>query len=80
MVAGLPVVASRIPGSIGLLGADYPGFYPVEDTEALRALLLRCESDPGFYRDLETACAARRALFQPERERAGWQAVLGELG
>ncbi|MCU0836288.1 MAG: TIGR04348 family glycosyltransferase [Chromatiaceae bacterium] len=80
VVAGLPVVASRIPGSIGLLGEDYPGFYPVEDTEALRALLLRCESDPMFYRGLETACAVRRDLFTPERERAGWEAVLGELG
>jgi putative glycosyltransferase (TIGR04348 family) len=80
VVAGLPVVASRIPGSVGLLGEDYPGLYPVEDTDALRALLLRAESDPGFYRDLEAACAARRALFTPERERATWQALLAELG
>ena len=48
VVAGLPVIASRIPGSIGLLGEDYPGFYPVEDTAALRDLLLRAESDPGL--------------------------------
>jgi putative glycosyltransferase (TIGR04348 family) len=79
VVAGLPVVASRIPGSVGLLGEDYPGFYPVEDTDALRALLLRAETDAAFYRQLEQGCAARRPLFTPERERAGWEDLLREL-
>jgi putative glycosyltransferase (TIGR04348 family) len=79
VVAGLPVIASRIAGSIGLLGEDYPGFYPLEDTQALRDLLLKAESDPGFYGRLESACAARRHLFTPERERAGWEALLAEL-
>jgi putative glycosyltransferase (TIGR04348 family) len=80
VVAGLPVVASRIAGSIGLLGEDYPGYYPVEDTTALRDLLLRVESDAELYAGLSEACAARRALFTPERERAGWASLLAELG
>jgi glycosyltransferase involved in cell wall biosynthesis len=79
VVAGLPVVASDIPGSVGLLGRDYPGYYPVEDTQALRALLLRAESDPAFYQGLETACAGRRHLFTPEGEQARWAALLGEF-
>jgi putative glycosyltransferase (TIGR04348 family) len=79
VVAGLPVVASRIDGSVGLLGADYPGYYPVEDSAALRALLLRAESDPAFYADLEGRCAARRPLFTPERERSAWESLLREL-
>jgi putative glycosyltransferase (TIGR04348 family) len=79
VVAGLPVIASRIAGSIGLLGPDYPGYYPVEDAAALRELLLRAEADRGFYQGLATACAARRCLFTPERERAGWAALLREL-
>jgi putative glycosyltransferase (TIGR04348 family) len=80
IVAGLPVVASRIAGSVGLLGADYPGTYPVEDTGALRALLLRAEADAAFHDDLAERCAARRPLFTPERERAGWESLLRELG
>ena len=28
VVAGLPVIASEIAGSVGLLGKDYPGYYP----------------------------------------------------
>ena len=46
---------------------------------ALRALLLRAESDPAFYQGLETACAGRRHLFTPEGELARWAALLGEL-
>jgi len=79
VVAGLPVVASRIAGSIGLLGANYPGYYPVEDEGALRAVLLQAESDPGFYRALEDGCASRRHLFTPERERDAWARLLAEL-
>ena len=79
VVAGLPVVASRIAGSVGLLGGGYPGYYPVGDTEALRALLLRAESAPAFLTSIEAGCAARRPLFAPERERAGWESLLREL-
>ncbi len=79
VVAALPVIASRIPGSVGLLGEDYPGFYPVEDADALRDLLLEAETDTAFYDRLSAACEARRSLFTPERERAGWEHLLGEF-
>ena len=79
VVAGLPVIASRIAGSIGLLGPDYPGYYPVEDEGALRAMLLRAEFDPEFYHALEEGCASRRRLFTPERERDGWARLLDEF-
>lgn len=78
-VARLPVVASRIPGSVGLLGDDYPGYYPVEDTAALTELLLRAERDRRFYAALRRACAARASLFTPARERAGWRKLLAEF-
>jgi glycosyltransferase involved in cell wall biosynthesis len=77
--AGLPVVASRIDGSVGLLGEDYPGYYPVADTAALRDLLLLAESDVAFYRRLDAACAARRALFDPAREVEAWRSLLREF-
>jgi glycosyltransferase involved in cell wall biosynthesis len=79
VVAGLPVIASHIPGSVGLLGADYPGYYPVEDAAALRQMLLRAENDAAFYRSLEAGCAARQHLFTPEAELAGWVALLRDL-
>ncbi|MDX5332758.1 MAG: TIGR04348 family glycosyltransferase [Gammaproteobacteria bacterium] len=79
VMAGLPVIASDIDGSVGLLGDDYPGYYPVKNADALRDLLLRAESDPGFYAELEAACSARRDLFMPEREQAGWQKLLEDI-
>ena len=78
-MADLPVVASRIPGSLGLLGADYPGYYPAEDTRALRELLLRAESDAAFYADLQAACRTRRPLFSEDAEKAGWAELLAGL-
>jgi putative glycosyltransferase (TIGR04348 family) len=79
VVAGLPVVASRIAGSVGLLGAEYPGYYPVEDAAALRELLLRAEADRDYYQSLADACAARRHLFTPEREQESWEALIKDL-
>jgi len=76
VMAGLPVIASDIQGSVGLLGADYPGYYPVQDADALRERLLRAESDFGYYAELAAACAARRHLFTPEQEQAGWEKLL----
>lgn len=79
VMAGLPVIASDIEGSVGLLGTDYPGYYPVQDTDALRDRLLQAESDPGFYAQLEAACIARRPLFTPEQEHAGWERLLRDI-
>lgn len=80
LAAGTPVVSSRISGSIGLLGKDYPGYFPVGDTEALAALLERTETDPAFYDKLKSRCAERADLVTPERERTSWRQLLDELG
>ena len=76
IVAGVPVIASDIEGSIGLLGDDYAGYYPVEDEKALARLLLKAESDHAYYRKLEQACIARQPLFTPESETTGWRELL----
>ena len=38
-------LATRIPGLIGTLGEEFPGYFPVGDGEKLRGLLLRAEGD-----------------------------------
>lgn len=53
LAVGVPIVASRIAGTIGLLGADYPGYFPVADTAALAELLTQVESDAAFYNTLD---------------------------
>jgi len=79
VMAGLPVIASDIAGSVGLLGADYPGYYPVQNEGVLRERLLRAESDGGYYAELAGACAARRQLFTPQQEHAGWEKLLEDI-
>jgi putative glycosyltransferase (TIGR04348 family) len=79
IVAGVPVLASAIPGNTGLLGRDYPGTFPVQDTAALTALMQRAEAEPAFYEELARYCRARVPLFAPEREAEAWRALMGEL-
>jgi putative glycosyltransferase (TIGR04348 family) len=78
-VAGVPVLASRIDGTVGLLGPDYPGYFPVGDTAALAQLLNRIEADAGFLAQLKQAVARTSALFRPEREIQAWKELLEEL-
>jgi putative glycosyltransferase (TIGR04348 family) len=80
LAASVPILSSRIAGSVGLLGADYPGYFPVGDTAALARLLERAETDAGFYRELHDWCARLRPLVDPGRERQSWAELLRELG
>ncbi len=79
IVAGVPVIASDIAGNIGLLGADYPGLYPVGDERALAELLHRAENNPTFLARLEK-CGQRLApLFSPEHEACAWAKLVSAL-
>ena len=78
LAAGVPVLASAIPGCIGLLGRDYPGYFPGRYTEALAALLHRAETDADFLDTLRRHCAARAPLFSPSANaRRGRRAAAG---
>ena len=68
VTSGTPVLASRMSGNVGMLGGDYPGYFPVGDAASLAALLRRCREERGFLRGLERACARRRARFRPAAE------------
>ena len=75
ITAGTPVLASDIDGNVGLLGASYPGLFPVGDTSACVRLIERAASDKGFYRSLVQACRKRAPLFDPGREAAALMAL-----
>jgi glycosyltransferase involved in cell wall biosynthesis len=77
--ASVPVVASRIPGTVGILGEDYPGYFPVGDTRELKRLLIRAEADADFLNLLRSKCEELADLFEPAREQRAWKDLLGEL-
>jgi putative glycosyltransferase (TIGR04348 family) len=79
VAAGVPVLASRIDGSVGLLGSDYPGYFPAGDTAALTRLLLRIETDPEYLARLRRAIARRAPLFRPATEKAAWRRLIREV-
>jgi putative glycosyltransferase (TIGR04348 family) len=78
LAAGVPMLASAIPGNIGLLGPDYAGYYPLGDETALAQLLTRAESSPEFYALLKRQCASRAALADPKNEQQGLAMMLRE--
>ncbi|MEE8557903.1 MAG: selenoneine biosynthesis selenosugar synthase SenB [Myxococcota bacterium] len=77
---GVPVLASRVEGNLGLLGARHPGLFPVGDTAALRTLLLRAENDRSYYARLREGSSRIAPLFRPAQERRAWRSLLAELG
>jgi putative glycosyltransferase (TIGR04348 family) len=79
VVAGLPVLASKIPGNVGLLGAEHPAYFPARDTAALTDLLRRTETDPEFLANVALHANARAPLFHPHRELTAWQGIIDEL-
>lgn len=78
VTSGVPVLASDISGNRGMLGEDYAGYFPVGDAAALARLIERSVSDPDWYGLLQAQCAARAALFAPQRERAALLRLLDE--
>lgn len=77
--SGTPVLASRIDGNVGLLGADYEGYFPVGDADALAALMRRFVGDEHFAGVLRAQCALREPLFRPEAESAAVKALLRDM-
>ncbi len=78
--SGTPVLASRIDGNVGMLGADYPGYFEPGDAVGLAALLRRFiqglredasgDNASSWLASLHRHGAERAPLFAPEAERA----------
>tara|TARA_Y100000739_G_scaffold190813_1_gene170685 strand:+ start:1029 stop:1985 length:957 start_codon:yes stop_codon:yes gene_type:complete len=79
IMADLPIIASKIDGNIGLLGTNYNGYFPAEDTQALTKLLIRIEIDAAFLMELSTQIRALKPKFTEKQELAAWEALLNNL-
>jgi len=76
VVCGVPILCSDIPGNVGMLGRDYPGYFRVGDTAQLADLMSRAEVDPNFYAKLLASIERLQDRFTPERERESWARLL----
>ena len=79
ITSGTPVLASRIDGNLGLLGADYAGCFDWGDAQGLVALLKRARDDALMLPALQAQCARRAPLFEPAQERRTLLALLARL-
>jgi hypothetical protein len=72
----VPVIASRIPAHLGILGPHYPAYFDPGDTPQLAALLHQCESSPDFLRQLRAALAIPARNLRPPQEARRWRSIL----
>jgi glycosyltransferase involved in cell wall biosynthesis len=83
---GTPVLASRVPGNVGMLGEDFEGYFPHGDAAALARLLTACRQgqtaeNPADHllERLGAQCALRAPLFDAGAERTALLNLLQEL-
>jgi putative glycosyltransferase (TIGR04348 family) len=79
VTAGVPVLASRISGSVGMLGEDYSGYFQVGNALDLSQTISRCLADKAFLNKLRRQCERRAHLFEPQREKLAVLALANEL-
>lgn len=83
--SGTPVLASRIAGNVGMLGADYAGYFEAGDAHGLADLLARCHATLAQPRPrdlmarLAAQCARRAPLFTPAAEQAALCRLVDQL-
>ena len=79
VLSATPVLASRIPGNVGMLGEDYAGYFEPGNAQALADLLKRCRHDAGWLAQLQAQCALRAPLFAPHAEAAALHKLVQDL-
>jgi putative glycosyltransferase (TIGR04348 family) len=75
---GTPVLASRIPGNVGMLGREYPGYYKLADTGALARLIQASATKVTRLAAITRKLAGLRARFSAASEAAALRRVARE--
>jgi len=73
---GVPVLASRIPGNVGLLGRGYGAYFDCGDERALARLMVRAAADTEYYRSLKRSISKLRPTVAPRAEARNLLAAL----
>ena len=76
IASGVPVLASRIEGNLGLLGPDWPAYFEVGDPSGLAMLIRRCLESPDFLGALQERCVQLAPRFAPAREAGAVRALV----
>ncbi|MEO6597160.1 MAG: selenoneine biosynthesis selenosugar synthase SenB [Planctomycetota bacterium] len=79
IAAGTPILATAIPGNLGLLGDDWPGSFSVGDARGLGVLMSRTATEPAFYQNMVKRTLALQPMVDPRHELREWRDLLTQL-
>ena len=79
IVHSVPVLATRIDASLGMLGPDYPGLFEVGDTQQLARLMWQAETEPAFCHSILDYYFTIKHRYQEETERVALARLLKEI-
>ena len=83
VMCGTPVLASRIDGNVGMLGADYAGYFDCGDALQLANALMACRDGQNLpsskLAQLARQCSLRESLFEPAAEQAALLRIFAEI-
>ena len=79
VVCGVPPLCSDVPGNVGMLGSDYPGYFRLQDSSHLADLLHQAESNAGFMERLYEFVRKIQYRFTPEQEFTSWKRLLDRI-
>ncbi len=66
--SGCAVLASNVPGNVGMLGENHAGLFNLGDDAGLAHLIARSRDDMSFFQSLRDQTFARAHLFEPAEE------------
>ncbi len=79
VTSGTAVLASRVSGNLGMLGAGYPGYFRPGDADDLARKLVRLAKDESRLAGLLKLAEQMRERFAPEAERYAVNALVRDL-
>jgi len=69
---GTPVLASNIPGNIGMLTHDYPGLFQANNPQSLATLIERILASSTLLKKIKIATESISQRFLPQMETKAW--------
>ena len=78
MQIGVPVLATKIAGNIGMLGEDYPGYFEPDNDNELLALLEKCKNK-SFRGELSSFIKNQTSRFSYACEKNAWQDLINQF-
>ena len=79
LVAGTPVLATRVLGNTAVLGTDYPGLFSTDSISQLTDLMNRVESDSRFLGQIKKNCQRLAKNHSRAAEKKAWRRLFAQL-